>query len=195
MRPRSRRPPARWSRQLAWSCSVIRFGWIRVACGAVRNNRQVAGLALLLALFLLNVSLTFQSAWPTPGIRWTGTLSLELAAFILLLMAATRCSGTSPRALRWCAAIWSVLVLGHYAEVTATALYGREINLYWDLRFVPDVAALLAAPQRMSVVILAALAALLVMFLLYKILRWAIGRIGAAAAEPRQRIALGTVAA
>jgi len=106
--------------------------------------------AIVLALFLLNASLTFQSAWPTPGIHWRGALSIELVAFIIVLVAASRRFGApSRRTLRWCAAVWSVLVLGHYAEVTASALYGREINLYWDLRFVPDVAALLARPERL----------------------------------------------
>ena len=126
---------------------------------------RIAGLAV--ALFLLNASLTFQSAWPTPGVRWRGVLSIELAAFILALVVARRRLGApSRRALWWCAAIWSVLVLGHYAEVTASALYGREINLFWDLRFVPDVAALLVQPERLWVILLAAAAALVVVVLL-----------------------------
>ena len=163
---------------------------------------------LAVAVFLLNASLTFQSAWPTPGIRWRGVLSIELAAFILVLMAASRSAGApfakrqaeaqgrpSRRALAWFAAIWSLLVIGHYAEVTATALYGREINVYWDLRFVPDVAALLARPERLWVVLLAAFAALVILVLLYKVLRWALGRVGAAMAHPRERFALGVLAA
>ncbi|HUC41559.1 MAG TPA: sulfatase-like hydrolase/transferase [Gemmatimonadales bacterium] len=153
-------------------------------------------LAVSIALFLLNASLTFQSAWPTPGIRWRGVLSIELAVFILVLVAVSRSVGApSRRALGWFAAIWSLLVLGHYAEVTATALYGREINLYWDLRFVPDVAALLARPERLWVVVLAAFAALVILVLLYKLLRWALGRVGAAMAHPRERFALGALAA
>jgi hypothetical protein len=163
------------------------------------NNRDVQTLrviGLALAVFLLNASLTFQSAWPTPGIRWRGVLSIELAAFILVLVAASRWLGApSRRALRWFTAVWSLLVLGHYAEVTATALYGREINLYWDLRFVPDVAALLARPERLWVVVLAAVAALLILVLLYTVLRWALGRVGMAMAHPRERLALGTLAA
>jgi hypothetical protein len=155
----------------------------------------VGSLALAVATFLLNASLTFQSAWPTPGIRWRGMLSIELAAFILVLVAASRLLGPpSRRVLRWCAAIWSALVLGHYAEVTASALYGREINLYWDLRFVPDVAALLARPERLWVVLLAAVAALLIVVLLYKVIRWALGRVGAAMAHPRERVAIGGLA-
>ena len=54
--------------------------------------------------------------------------------------------------MRWVAALWLALVLGRYAEVTAAALYGRDINLFWDLRFVPDVVALLARPERLWVV-------------------------------------------
>ena len=155
---------------------------------------RVIGLAI--AVFLLNASLTFQSAWPTPGIRWRGVLSIELAVFILALVSASRWLGApSRRALRWFAGVWSLLVLGHYAEVTATALYGREINLYWDLRFVPDVAALLARPERLWVVVLAALVALLILVLLYTVLRWALGRVGTAMAHPRERLALGTLAA
>lgn len=159
-----------------------------------RDRLHFVGLAV--AVFLLNASLTFQSAWPTPGIRWRGVLSIELAAFILVLLAAShRFGAPSRRALRWCAAIWSVLVVGHYAEVTASALYGREINLYWDLRFVPDVAALLARPERLWVVLLTAVAALLIVVFLYKVLRWALGRVGAAMTHPRERLAIGVLAA
>ncbi|PYR47232.1 MAG: hypothetical protein DMF89_19520, partial [Acidobacteria bacterium] len=159
-------------------------------------RRIFAVISLAVALFLLNASLTFQSAWPTPGIRWRGLLSIELAAFVLVLAAASRrAGGPSRRALKWSAAIWSVLVLGHYSEVTASALYGREINLYWDLRFVPDVAALLARPERLWVVSLAAVAALLVVVLLYKVIRWALGRVGAAVANPRERLVVGVLAA
>jgi Sulfatase len=154
----------------------------------------IAGLAA--AIFLLNVSLTFQSAWPTPGIRWRGVLSIELAAFILVLVAASRWLGApSRRVLWWCAAVWLALVLGHYAEVTASALYGREINLFWDLRFVPDVAALLARPERLWVVVLAAMAALLIVVVLYKVVHWALGRVGEAMTHPRERLAIGLLAA
>ena len=36
------------------------------------------------------------------------------------------------------------LTLGRYAEVTAPALYGRPVNLYWDAQHLPKVAAMLA---------------------------------------------------
>ena len=48
----------------------------------------VAMARLAAALLFLNASLTFQSLWPTPAVRWTGELSIELAAVILVAIIA-----------------------------------------------------------------------------------------------------------
>ena len=106
----------------------------------------VAIACLAAALLFLDASLTFQSLWPTPAVRWTGELSIELGVALVLLALATwrGVPLTSRRAVRWMAVVWLVLVIGRYADVTAQALYGRDINLYWDLRFIPDVASMLA---------------------------------------------------
>ena len=45
----------------------------------------VAIARLAAALLILNASLTFQSLWPTPAVRWTGELSIELAVALLLV--------------------------------------------------------------------------------------------------------------
>ena len=98
---------------------------------------------------LLDVAVTFGNIWPTPAIRWQGELSVELASFLLLLVIARRWLGPPSRAaLGWLSVLWVLLVIGRYVDVTAPALYGREINLYWDLRYVPDVVSMLvrAAP-------------------------------------------------
>ena len=97
-----------------------------------------------LALLILNVSLTFENVWPTPWITWTGELSVELtiAAAVLLFVTARRTS-VSRAALRWLTVLWILLIAGRYIDVTAPALWGRELNFYWDLRFLPDVAAML----------------------------------------------------
>ena len=144
------------------------------------------------ALALLNASLSFQNLWPTPAIRWEGELSVELAACLLLLLAARRWRGPPSRgAIRWLAAGWAVLVLGHYADVTAPALYGRDINLYWDVRYMPDVAAMIAraAPLWLIACVIAAVAGILA--LLYMVWRWAIGRVAGALADSRARVAIG----
>jgi hypothetical protein len=150
--------------------------------------------ALSVAVLLLNTSLTFESAWPTPGVRWRGLLSIELAIVVLALIAGRRWL-TSRRVLGWLALVWTALVVGRYAEVTAAALYGREINLFWDLRFVPDVAAMLAAPARLSLIAVAAVAAVLALVAVYFVLRWAVRCVGEATVHPAERRALAAAAA
>jgi hypothetical protein len=93
------------------------------------------GIALILAVLLLNVSLTFHNIWPTPAITWRGEISVELGAYLCLAAlvgaARRRKPPFSRRMLRILAVLWLLFVLGRYADVTATALFGRDINLYW----------------------------------------------------------------
>jgi hypothetical protein len=154
----------------------------------VAPTRLSRRLSLAAAVLLLNVSLAFQNIWPTPLIRWGGEFSVECAVLLMLLVAWPLTGGPlSQAAIRWLTAAWMVLVLGHYADVTTPALYGRDINLYWDVRYMPDVAAMIAraAPIWLIVGVLAAVAALLA--LLYVLFRWAIRTVTAAAFDARER--------
>lgn len=162
--------------------------------GSAGRWRRWATLAA--ALLLLDASLTFQNVWPTPAVRWNGELSIELAVYAIALAAASLWFGPPSRAaLRWLCAGWFVLIVGRYAEVTAPALYGRDINLYWDLRYVPDVATLLARAAPPWLVLLAAAAAALILILVYVVLGWALGRLGGAVADPRERRVVAGLAA
>lgn len=159
--------------------------------------------AVVAALLLLDASTTFENVWPTPAIRWTGEISIELAVCVLLLavVAAYRQPAGGSRATRptasspsWLAGLWVLLAIGRYADVTAPALYGRDVNLYWDLRFIPDVVAMVTTVARAG--LLAASFAIVVVLCgaLFIGLRWAWRRVDAAvAAEPIRR-PLGTVA-
>ena len=119
------------SRRYAVAVASCRLTWRLPRCDtrAARARYAIIDLVLRLlglaaAVFLLNASLTFQSAWPTPGIRWRGALSIELVAFVLLLLAARlwfarrspkrvgEIGAPSRRAIRWVAALWLLLVLG-----------------------------------------------------------------------------------
>src|SRR5581483_399236 len=129
-------------------------------------------------IVLLDASLSFENIWPTPAIWWKGALSIELAACLLLLAAAVRLAGRpSRRLLRWLTVAWLVLVVGHYVDVTTPALYGREVNLYWDLRFIPDVAGMVTHVTRPWLVLGVVLGASLVVIALYALLRWSWGRV------------------
>jgi hypothetical protein len=152
-------------------------------------------LSLAAAVLLLDISLTFENVWPTPAIRWHGHLSIELAVVILAMALAARWLPPPSRPIvRVLAVIWAALTIGHYAEVTAPALYGRDINLYWDLRFIPDVVAMVTRVARWWQIVLSATAAAVVLGALYVTARWALERIGAAMSAPRERQALAIAA-
>ncbi len=160
------------------------------------TGRYLRLTGLVAALVLLNGSLAFENLWPTPMVRWSGALSIELALAILALGTVARWRDRwSSRAVRISAVVWLLLVAGHYADVTAPALYGREVNLYWDLRFVPDVAALLARGGPLRLALAVALGIAVMVGLLYVLFRWALGRVAGALAAPRERQLLTAVAA
>ena len=153
-------------------------------------------LAVALAIVLLNISLSFANIWPTLGIRLTGDLSAEAALCVFaLVLARSLWGGPSRAALRWVAVLWLLLMVGRYAEVTTTSLYGRDINLYWDVRHMPSVGAMFAFVA--DPWLKAGLVAGIVLFplLLYACTRWALGSIAAATRDLRTRRVLGGLAA
>ncbi|HEX3646242.1 MAG TPA: hypothetical protein VHT95_11595, partial [Vicinamibacterales bacterium] len=146
------------------------------------------GLTLAAAVALLDISLAFQNVWPTPMIRWGGEFSVECGALLMLVVAAQLWLGPLSRAaIGWVTAGWVVLALGHYADVTTPALYGRDINLYWDVRYMPDVAAMIARAAPVWLVACAVGSVAAILALLYVGFRWAIGRVAAAAFDPKER--------
>lgn len=100
--------------------------------------------AFMAAVWLLNAMLTFHNVWPTAAIHPSHELSIELACVLLILAAWLRVRASVPRPVLVVLAVLFVFgALGRYAEVTAPALYGREVNLYWDMPHLGSVAAML----------------------------------------------------
>ena len=157
--------------------------------------RRVALPTLIAALALLNASLSFHNIWPTPAIAWTGELSIEFAAALLVLAVVRAVRGGVPPAIVRIAAIaWIVLTIGHYADVTTPALYGRDINLYWDLRYMPDVARMVAAAAPLWLMLAVVIVAAAALALLYVVFGWAFARVAIAFDERRTATAVAAVA-
>lgn len=155
-------------------------------------------LGLAAALLLLNVALTFHNVWPTLAVRIARPpeLSPELALLVLGLVAwgAWRARGV-PRASVTALAVASVLLLvARYAEVTAPALYGRPVNLYWDARHVGNVVAMLAEVAGVGRTLLVGSGAVLATVLAFLAFRAAWSRIAVATERVSERRALGALA-
>jgi hypothetical protein len=152
-------------------------------------------LVLAAALIVLNLSLTFANAWPTLFIRLTGAVSVEVAVLVLVMTISTSWLGPPSRAiLRPLGVFWVLLVVGRYIDVSMRSLYGRELNLYWDLRYVPDVSAMLAFVTRPWLIAAILAAAILLPLLLYASIRWALGRLGDATNDRPARLVLAVLA-
>lgn len=141
------------------------------------NAPSFAGWRAAAALIVLNASLTFENVWPTPRIRWSNALSLELAICVLVLSLAHRIRGRLARTAL--PAVWVVLLAGHYLDVTAPGLYGRDFNLYWDSRHLGNVAAMLARDVPWWLIGAAVVAVLVLTTLAFLAARLALGQLAA----------------
>src|SRR4029453_14162843 len=98
-----------------------------------------------------------------------------------MLILVTRSIGSPSRT--WLAGLsvaWVFLVIGRYAEVTAPALFGRDINLYWELQYIPAVIALLAQATPIWLLVVVVSVTLTALGALYALARWALGRVASA---------------
>jgi sulfatase-like protein len=150
---------------------------------------------LAAALVLLNLSLTFVNVWPTLFVRLTTAVSIEAALLVLLIVVTRARIGPPPRAvLRMLGVLWVVLVVGRYADVTSRSLYGRDINLYWDVRYMPDVGSMLAVVANPWWVAVILAGALILPLVAYTLIRWALGCVSDATHDPSARRALAALA-
>jgi Sulfatase len=142
------------------------------------------------ALLLLNASLTFVSVWPTLAVRPAFQLSLECAALVLALVLTAHLGVAITRtAQRALASLWVVLIVARYVDVSTRSLYGREFNLYWDLKLLPDVGAMFAYAAQPGVLLASSGALIVVPLVLYLPTRWAIGVVSRACGARGFRLA------
>ena len=148
--------------------------------------------ALAVSLYVLNASVTFENVWPTLKVRWGSALSPELALGVLFLAVAHRWAGRLSR--RVLPVVWVVLVAGHYLDVTAPGLYGREFNLYWDSQHLGNVAAMFGRAAPWWLIATTVGAGVMAVGVAYLLARLAIGHIATGMAHPGSRVVVGAMA-
>lgn len=160
------------------------------------QRRWPAALSLLAAILLLNAMLTFHNVWPTPYVHWVGELSVELAWVLLLLAAWQRLRGPPPRSLLIALAVLFVFgTLGRYGEVTAPALYGRDVNLFWDLPHVSSLAGMLVHAVPLWLLLAIVIGTFAVFALLYSAAMWSLRSVARGLTLPRASAVIGIVSA
>lgn len=163
-----------------------------------RSRPTPPWLSPLAALLLLNGMLSFSTWWPTPGIVPDHRLAPEFLWSWLILLGLVRWrGGVSPRLIAVLAVGYLTLVLGRYIDVTAPALFGREINLFWDAPQIPRFLWVTAGKLPFWVTPMALTLLALFFWTLHRVLRWAIGQAADSAAPHvlRSRTLLGLTAA
>jgi len=152
-------------------------------------------LLLAVAVVALNVAVTFHNVWPTLWVVPSADLSIEIAVLLLALVAWTSFVRPLGRVAWWLVALLVLaFVAGRYAEVTAPALYGRPVNLYWDAQHLPKIAAMLAAVGPWWLVLLGALGLVALLTALVAAIRWSLRRVAHLLAERTPRRVLGALA-
>jgi hypothetical protein len=132
----------------------------------------------LLALLFLNAILSFRDAWPTPAVLPDARLAPEFVWLWVLLLALVAWRGAlSRRAPGMLAGACLLLVILRYADVTVPSLFGRALNLYWDLPQIPRFLWVSLQERPWWQIGAATLALLLPLWGLYALLRAAIDRV------------------
>jgi hypothetical protein len=151
--------------------------------------------AAAIALLVLNAALTFGNVWPTLWVVPRPELSIELGVLLLALVAwASFVRPVGLVAVSALTLIALVLVLGRYAEVTAPALYGRPVNLYWDSQHLPKVGAMLAEVGPWWLVGLLVISAVTLLAALVAALAWCMAAVARALRASAGRRTVGALA-
>lgn len=137
----------------------------------------------LAALLLLNVLLSFNIWWPTPAIKPDHRLAPEFVGLWLVVLVVVAWRGHLSRRLLACFSVgYLLLVLGRYVDVIAPSLFGRSISLYWDVPQIPRFLWVTAQETPAWVSAAAVAGSIALLWLIYWLVRWAIGTIARDAA-------------
>jgi hypothetical protein len=109
------------------------------------------------ALLMLNAFLSMTNWWPTPFVQLDKRIAPEFVLlWVIILLLVWLRGHLSRRAAVGLTLAYMLLVTGRYFDTTAPALFGRDINLYWDAMQIPRVlwVSLKSYPAWVSLLIL-----------------------------------------
>lgn len=139
---------------------------------------MLQGAAALLAVLYLNTALAFQNLWPTPWPRPALELGLELLLLLgVLAVLRTRGIRLGRRGRGLLAAIFLLASVLRYIEVSAPPLFGRALNLYWDLRHLPNLLELFWRTVPAVSILLIGLAVLILLSVVFLLNRAALATV------------------
>lgn len=105
-----------------------------------KTDRLKRVMLALLALFVLNALLSMTNWWPTPMVKLDKRLAPEFVLLWVVILGLVALRGMLSRRMIIALTLsYLVLVFGRYFDTTAPALFGRNINLYWDALQIPRV--------------------------------------------------------
>lgn len=126
----------------------------------------------VLVVMLLNALLSFGNDWPGIGVVLRPQLAPEACVLVLGLVVFAHLRGRVPASMcsTW-AAVFVLLVLVRYIDVTVPAVLGRPVNLYWDGRHAWQVLLMAWSGQSAARVLWTGCAVLLGIAALFLIVR------------------------
>jgi hypothetical protein len=122
-------------------------------------TRYRALAAAATAVVFLNLLLTLQNIWPTPWVRPTAEISIEVAVIVLFIAIVTEITRAPARWLKGLVfALLLILFIGRYADITAPALFGRPVDLFWDAPHLPHLVGMIVESKPLWQIVGSALA-------------------------------------
>ncbi len=106
---------------------------------------MTAAARIVAAFVFVNLALTFDNLWPTPGIVPAFLLSVEVAFIVAALVVVQPWPGARLWVRRLAAAAVLILIVARYAQVSLAGLFGRPIDMAVEARHLPAVADLVLA--------------------------------------------------
>ena len=160
-------------------------------------NRTRTRLLIAVAVCVaFDAALTFQNAWPSLWVVPGSGLSVELLVVVAFLALSLERRPALGQVVAWGLTVaLFLLVVGRYFAVTAHALFGRSINLYFDLPHLPEVIAMTAGARSIWEILFFAAAALALPVAMLLLIRWGVGTLGRCFADvSTRRFAAGLAA-